>query len=157
MKPARHGDKTMWTAENSAGFTQAELNTINEAIAIINRKFPEFDAEKVNDAIQICWIDGISANELAAEVFDAMSMLKNIDETDYEGISRKHDSFDVKKDGEAWAVVGFDWIPASHRTADERDDDIGGAGRVEAGVVLSGFSLKVALEAKSRIEEVKFS
>ena len=101
MKPARHGDKKMWTMENSTGFTQAELNTINEAISVISRKHSKLDAEKVNDAIQLCWFDGVSAMELAEEAYDAILMLKDIDDTDYKAISSKHDSFDVKKDGDA--------------------------------------------------------
>lgn len=64
----------MWTMENTEGYTQAELDMINDVSQRIAAEFAgpdgdslnDFDVENINDAIHNAWIDGITAAELEA-------------------------------------------------------------------------------------------
>jgi hypothetical protein len=63
----------MWTTENTEGFTQAELNLINEAIEIVMQKAGDVEAYSVDDAINNAWADQTTAAALAN---DALQLLQ---------------------------------------------------------------------------------
>jgi hypothetical protein len=51
----------MWTMDNTEGFTQAELDMLNRvAERIFASAADDDDAANVNDALNNCWVDGIS-------------------------------------------------------------------------------------------------
>lgn len=56
-----------WTMDNTEGFTQDQLNLINEAIEMISAKADGVDAENINDAINNVWSEQETAEALAAD------------------------------------------------------------------------------------------
>lgn len=60
----------MWTMENTEGFTQGQLDTINEAIDLMD--VDGISESNVNDAINNAWAEQETAADLAA---DAMKHL----------------------------------------------------------------------------------
>lgn len=53
----------MWTMTNTEGFTQAQLDTINEARAAILKESCAF-ANHIDDALNNEWVEDISAGDL---------------------------------------------------------------------------------------------
>ncbi len=60
----------MWTMDNTQGFTQDQLDLINDAIDLMDTD--GIDESNVNDAINNAWAEQETAEELAA---DAMKLL----------------------------------------------------------------------------------
>jgi len=56
----------MWTMDNTEGFTQAQLDIINEARSLID--VDGIDESNIDDAINNAWVDQATASELAAAV-----------------------------------------------------------------------------------------
>lgn len=64
----------MWTMENTEGFTQAELNELNEALEMLMRdSFAE--AENLNDMLNNAYYPGMTA----ADLYDAVCDIAGID------------------------------------------------------------------------------
>ena len=62
----------MFTQENTQGFTAAQIEMLNAALAIVQREIPDADESNINDAINNAWNDQDTAEELAA---DALRLL----------------------------------------------------------------------------------
>jgi hypothetical protein len=62
----------MFTQENTQGFTAAQIEMLNAALAIVQREIPDADESNINDAINNAWNDQDTAGELAA---DALRLL----------------------------------------------------------------------------------
>lgn len=56
----------MWTQDNTEGFTDAELATINAVLERIMAEGDDLEPASINDAINDAWIDGISEANLEA-------------------------------------------------------------------------------------------
>ena len=54
----------MWNAENTEGFTQAQLDTINAVIERLMADSEDLDAHVINEAINNEWREGVSEDEL---------------------------------------------------------------------------------------------
>jgi hypothetical protein len=80
LAPETEGDETMtksamittrgygmWTMDNTEGFTQAELDTLNTALDRLARNFPDVEPANINDALNNAWVDGISVDDLVAQ------------------------------------------------------------------------------------------
>lgn len=57
----------MFTQENTQGFTAAQIEMLNAALAIVQREIPDDDESNINDAINNAWNDQDTAEELAAD------------------------------------------------------------------------------------------
>ena len=63
----------MWTMTNTEGFTQAQLDTINEArAAILKESFA--DTSHVDDALTNEWVEDISAGDLRDAVLSRFGL-----------------------------------------------------------------------------------
>ncbi len=58
-----------WTTENTEGFTQTELDTINAVRATMLQGFTG-DPKSIDDAINNAWHTGISYERLARKAYD---------------------------------------------------------------------------------------
>lgn len=60
----------MWTMENTEGFTQPELDTINTCLDRVMEMADTADLEpsSINDAINNAWRAGITSDELVSTV-----------------------------------------------------------------------------------------
>lgn len=54
-----------FTENNTEGFTGADLNILNEALAILIARNPDADECTLSDAINNSWVGGQTAEELA--------------------------------------------------------------------------------------------
>ncbi len=61
-----------WTMDNTAGFTQDQLDLINEAIDLVSAKADGVDAKNISDAINNAWGGQETAEELAADTLKAL-------------------------------------------------------------------------------------
>lgn len=71
-EPTSNGETEMWTMDNTQGFTQTQLDLINDAIDLMDTD--GIAESNVNDAINNAWADQSTAAELAA---DAAKQLKH--------------------------------------------------------------------------------
>ena len=55
----------MWTMDNTEGFTQDQLDLINEAYDLVAAKADDVDAKNIYDALNNAWIEQETAEELA--------------------------------------------------------------------------------------------
>lgn len=61
----------MWTTENTEGFTQSELDTMNTVLERVFADVEGYDQasiDSINDAITNAWADGITEAQLEASV-----------------------------------------------------------------------------------------
>lgn len=54
----------MWTMQNTEGFQQAELDTINAVLERIKANSDGLEESSLNDAVNNEWREGISEDEL---------------------------------------------------------------------------------------------
>ena len=57
---------TMWAADNTEGFSQAELNMLNRVLERVFYDNDELEPESLNDALNNAWHEGITEAELEA-------------------------------------------------------------------------------------------
>lgn len=55
---------TMWTHENTEGFTDQELATMNEAQSRLEAAHPEVDPGNLADRLNSAFVPGITADQL---------------------------------------------------------------------------------------------
>ena len=60
-----NGEEPMWTMDNTEGFTQDQLDLINEAYDLVAAKADDVDAKNIYDALNNAWIEQETAEELA--------------------------------------------------------------------------------------------
>ena len=54
-----------WTMDNTEGFTEDQLDLINEAYDLVAAKADDVDAKNIYDALNNAWIEQETAEELA--------------------------------------------------------------------------------------------
>lgn len=65
---ANHPNRSWrWTQDNTEGFTDAQLDMINEAIATVRSERPGVERSNINDAINNAWAEQDTAEALAAD------------------------------------------------------------------------------------------
>jgi len=69
----RRASKT-WTMDNTEGFTQEDLDLINDAFEIISASHPGVDAYTIDDALNNAWLGQLSAEELADDAMRALGL-----------------------------------------------------------------------------------
>lgn len=69
----------MWTMQNTEGYTQDELDTINEAIERLQSVVSTDDIDdeqNFNDAIANSWCEGMTADELVEAIYTRWPSLR---------------------------------------------------------------------------------
>lgn len=61
-----------WTMDNTNGFTEDQLDLINEAIDLVTAKADDVDVKNINDAINNAWCGQETAEDLAAAVLKTL-------------------------------------------------------------------------------------
>lgn len=64
----------MWTQDNTEGFTDAQLSTINAVLKRVFADADEIDTSNINDAINNAWYDGISEADLEAATRERLGL-----------------------------------------------------------------------------------
>lgn len=54
-----------FTIDNTEGFTTAELNILNDALAILIARNPDAEEYTLSDAVNNAWVGGQTAEQLA--------------------------------------------------------------------------------------------
>lgn len=54
-----------FTIDNTEGFTNAELNILNDALAILKVRNPDVEEYILSDAVNNAWVGGQTAEQLA--------------------------------------------------------------------------------------------
>ncbi len=62
----------MWTMDNTEGFTQDQLDLINDAVKMVAAKADGVDAKNISDAINNAWTEQETAEDLAAATLKAL-------------------------------------------------------------------------------------
>lgn len=60
------GEYDMFTTDNTDGFTADQIETMNEALAILVARNPDAREYSLTDAINNAWVGGQTATSLAA-------------------------------------------------------------------------------------------
>lgn len=64
----------MWTMDNTDGFTQSQLDMINEARAMVVAQADGVDSSNIDDAINNAWGEQDTAGALASDTLKTLGM-----------------------------------------------------------------------------------
>lgn len=64
----------MWTMDNTEGFTQSQLDMINEARAMVVAQADGVDSSNIDDAINNAWGEQDTAEALASDTLKTLGM-----------------------------------------------------------------------------------
>lgn len=62
----------MWTMDNTEGFTQSQLDMINEARAMVVAQADGVDSKNIDDAINNAWGEQDTAEALASDTLKTL-------------------------------------------------------------------------------------
>lgn len=63
-----------WTMDNTNGFTEDQLDIINEAFDLVAAKADGVDETNINDALNNAWCEQETAEELAAAALKSLGI-----------------------------------------------------------------------------------